>query len=83
MAHSDAEAAALEPVRWQVNVGIELLVPLVVDRLAPLDEEPTHHFLSAATKFLRAVLEERHAQEPEFLKYFRSVGPEGPYSEPE
>jgi hypothetical protein len=83
MAHSDAEAAALEPVRWQVNERIEILVPLVVDRLAPLDEEPTRHFLSAATKFLNAVVEERHAQEPEFLKYFRAVGPEGLYGEPE
>ena len=83
MAHSDAEAAALEPVRLQVDETREVLIPLVADRLAPLDEPATSHFLSAATKLLHAVVEERHSQEPEFIQYFRVAGPDTLFGGPE
>jgi hypothetical protein len=83
MAHTDAEAAALEPVRLQIDEVRELLIPLVADRLAPLDEAATALLLSAATKLLHAVVEERHSQEPEFIKYFRVAGPETLFGEPE
>jgi hypothetical protein len=71
MAHTDAEAAALEPVRVQFEGQKELLMPLVEDRLAPLAEEPTRLILSASTKLLHAVVEERMKVEPSLLKHFR------------
>ncbi len=75
MAHTDAEAVDLEPVRLQVEHTREVLIPLVADRLAPLDEQATKHFMSAAAKLLQKVVEERHAQEPDFIQYFRVAGP--------
>jgi hypothetical protein len=82
MAHTDADAAALEPMRLQIDEAREVIIPVVVDRLAPLDEAATKLLLSAATKLLKGVVEERHAQEPEFIKYFRVASPETLFDEP-
>lgn len=73
LAHTDAEAAKIEPVRIKVNETKEMLMPLVVDRLAPFDEQATRLLLSASTKLLNAVVEERAILEPSLVKYFRTA----------
>ena len=81
LAHSDGEAAALEPVRFRVSDEIETLIPLVADRLAPLNEEPTRLLLSAATKLFEATLRERMDMEQTLLPYFRVATPDTLYND--
>ena len=83
MAHTDAEASEIEPVRLQIDESREVLIPLVADRLAPLDEEATKHLLSAATKLLHAVVDERLELEPELIRYFRVAGSDTLFGSPE
>ena len=82
LAHTDAEAAALEPVRVQFSESIELLIPLVADRLAPLDEHPTELLHSAASKLFEATFLEREKLEPVFKNYFRVTDPKSLYTTP-
>jgi hypothetical protein len=82
LAHTDAEATALEPVRVKYSESIELLVPLVADRMAPLDEGPTELLHSAASKLFEATLLERQELEPVFKEYFRVTGPLSLYAGP-
>jgi hypothetical protein len=83
LAHTDAEAAALEPVRVRYSERVELLVPLVVDRMAPLDEAPTELIRSAASKLFEATLLKRVELEPLFKEYFRVADPMALYDEPD
>ena len=77
LAHSDAEALALEPVRLRVSEDHEVLVPVKNWGMAPLTEEATKVFLSAATKLFEATLFDRRELEPKLMPYFRVAGPEG------
>jgi hypothetical protein len=83
LAHTDAEASAIDPVRLQIDGTREVLIPLVEDRLAPLDEEATRHLLSASFKLLHELASERKATEPALMKYFRVAGPDQLFGEPE
>ncbi|MCE3006441.1 MAG: hypothetical protein ACK5V0_01370 [Alphaproteobacteria bacterium] len=83
LAHTDAEASAIDPVRLQIDETREVLIPLVEDRLAPLDEEATRQLLSASFKLLHALAEERQSMEPALMKYFRVAGPDQLFGEPE
>jgi hypothetical protein len=77
LAHSDAEALAVEPIRWRVSVDIEVLMPVMNWGMAPLTAEATAVFLSAATKLLEATLLERNKLEPRLKPYFRiATGPD-------
>ena len=80
LAHSDAEALALEPVRLRVSEGREVLVPVKNWGMAPLTAEATEVFLSAATKLFEATLFERRELESRLMPYFRvAAGPEDLY----
>ncbi|MDD2467223.1 MAG: hypothetical protein PHI97_24820 [Desulfobulbus sp.] len=81
LAHTDAVAAALEPVRLQVSNEIESIVPLVADRMAPLDEEPTKLLLSAASKLLDATIRDSFEMEPFLKPYFRIATTETLYDD--
>lgn len=83
LAHTDADACALDPVRLQIDEAREVLIPLVEDRLAPLDEEATRALLSASFKLLQELVAEREATEPLLMKYFRVAGPDQLFGEPE
>ncbi len=74
-AHTDAEAAALEPVRVRYSDSVELLVPIVADRMAPFDEGPTELIRSAASKLFEATLLKREEFEPLLKEYFRVTDP--------
>ncbi|SFZ79503.1 hypothetical protein [Chitinimonas taiwanensis] len=83
LAHTDADASAIDPVRLQIDSSREVLIPLLEDRLAPLDEEATRHLLSASLKLLHKLAAERQASEPALMKYFRVAGPDQLFGEPE
>lgn len=72
-AHTDTEAANLEPVLLQISEDREMVVPLVNWRMAPLELAPTRFLLSAATKLFEATLLEREKMEPELTPYFRKA----------
>lgn len=78
LAHSDAEALNLDPVRWQV-AGQEMVLPIKNWGLAPLTEEVTVIFNSAAEKLFIASLEERQRMEPELIPYLKLADPENPF----
>ena len=75
LAHSDAEALNIEPVKWKVS-GKEFVVPLTNWGLAPLTLELTVIFNSAAEKLFTETLKERQRLEPELIQYFRLTDPE-------
>jgi hypothetical protein len=76
LAHSDAEALNPEPVRLRIADDREVLVPLKNWGLAPLTEEATGVFLSAATKLFDATFLERCQLEKDLMPYFRTVTPD-------
>ncbi|MBV5345940.1 MAG: hypothetical protein JZU63_10720, partial [Rhodoferax sp.] len=69
--------------RVRYSERVELLVPLVVDRMAPLDEAPTELIRSAASKLFEATLLKRVELEPLFKEYFRVADPMALYDEPD
>jgi len=64
LAHTDADASGLDPVRLQLDDEKQILIPLVEDRLAPLDEDATELVRSATYKLLQQLVAERQAMEP-------------------
>lgn len=82
LAHSDSEALQMEPVLWSV-AGREMVIPITNWGLAPLTEEATKIFHSAAQKLLKATLEERLRLEPELRPYLKVVSSENPLEPPE
>jgi hypothetical protein len=83
LAHSDAEAAELEPVRFQINEAIDMVVPVVAWRMAPLEIEPTRALLSASRKLFEATLSDREPLEKLLLPYFRVAGVYDLYATPD
>ena len=79
LAHSEAEALDIEPVIWHV-AGEAMVLPLKNWGLAPLTEEATAVFRSAAEKLFIATMEERHRLEPEMIPYMRVADPENPFA---
>lgn len=77
LAHSDSHALQIEPVLWHV-AGLAMVLPIKNWGLAPLTEEATAIFHSAAGKLLMATMEERRRMEPELIPYLRVADPENP-----
>jgi hypothetical protein len=78
LTHSDDEALQVEPVIWQI-AGQDMVLPVKNWGLAPLTEETTIIFRSAAEKLLVATMEERKRLEPELMPYLRVANPENPF----
>jgi hypothetical protein len=78
LAHSDADQLNIDPVKWKVG-GKELVVPIFNWGLAPLIEEATLTFNTAATKLYEATMKERMRIEPELVDYLREADPEDPF----
>ena len=79
LAHSDADALAIEPVIWNI-ADHAMVLPLARWGLAPLTEEATIIFHSAAEKLFIATMEERRRLEPEMIPYLRIADPENPFT---
>lgn len=81
LAHSDSEALQVEPVLWHV-AGRAMVLPIKNWGLAPLTEDATAIFQSAAEKLLMAMMEERQRLEPLLIPYLRVADPENPLGPP-
>jgi len=81
LAHSDSDALQMEPVLMRINGG-EILAPLTNWGLAPLTEEATATFSSAAQKLLEATFRKRERLEHELRPYLRVVDAENLFDPP-
>ncbi len=81
LAHSDSEALQIDPVLWHV-AGRDMVLPIKTWGLAPLTDDATAIFHSAAGKLLMATMEERQRLEPELIPYLRIVDSENPFEPP-
>jgi hypothetical protein len=81
LAHSDSETLQVDPVLWRV-AGRDMVLSIKNWGLAPLTEDATAIFHSAAEKLFMATIEERQRLEPELIPYLRVVDSENPFESP-
>ena len=72
LAHSDSNAANLEPEVWKIR-DKKVLVPWQNDRLAPLTREATKTFLSLVNRMRDKIRNERMKIEPELVTCFDEI----------